>query len=84
MFWMKIDVCPELYAAPSLTHVLDLQVKVTDFLCLSLVLKFLRSLYIIKVFSRVDVWHDDRYWSKVLFCTTPTHGCDLRSRSHTF
>ena len=31
MFWMKIDVCPKLYSAPPQTHVIDLQVKVTDF-----------------------------------------------------
>ena len=52
MFWMKIAVCPKLYSAPPPTHVFDLQVKVTDFdfLCSSFMLKFLRSLYIIKVF----------------------------------
>ena len=35
------------------------------------------------VFVWVDVWHDNRYWSKVLFCTTPTHVCDLQVKSQT-
>ena len=70
MFWLKIDVCPKLYSAPSPTHVFDLKVKVTDFdfLCPSFGLKFLRSLYnSMCLISLVDVWYDDRYLSKVVF-----------------
>ena len=64
-----------------MTHLGDLEVKVTDLeiLCLSFWLKFVFvSLYLLNMLmDRVDTLHTDRYWSEVLCSTIMDHLSDF-------
>ena len=65
-YWSEVLYC-------ILTHISDLEVKVTDFeiLCLSFWLKIL-EVYLLKLLlNLVDTLPGIRYWSKLLRCTHP-------------
>ena len=63
-----------------MTHLGDLEVKVTDLeiLCLSFWLKFLNLYLLNMLMDQVDTLHVGRYWSEVLCCTIVTHQSDLK------
>ena len=66
----------EVLRSTIMTHLGDLEVKVTDLeiLCLSFWLKFFKSLYLLNMLmDRVDTLHIDIYWSEVLCCTIMDH-----------
>ena len=63
-----------------MTHLGDLEVKVTDLeiLCLKFLVKVFVSLYLLNMLmDRVDTLHIDRYWSEVLCCTIMDHLSDF-------
>ena len=70
----------EVLRSTIMTHLGDLEVKVTDLeiLCLSFWLKFFKSLYLLTMLmDQVDTLHVARYWSEVLRSTIMTHLGDL-------
>ena len=63
-----------------MTHLGDLEVKVTDLeiLCLKFLVKVFVSLYLLNMMmDRVDTLHIDRYWSEVLCSTIMDHLSDF-------
>ena len=70
-YWSEVLCCT------ILTHLGDLEVKVTDFVLKFLVIVFI-SLYLLKLWmDQLDTLHVGRYWSDVLCCTIMTHLGDL-------
>ena len=69
-YWSEVLCCT------IMTHLGDLEVKVTDLeiFVLKFLVKVFISLYLLKLLmDQVDTWHLGRYWSKVLCCTIMTH-----------
>ena len=70
-YWSKVLCCN------ITTHLVDLEVKVTDFV-LKFLVKVFRSLYLLNMLmDKVDTLHVGRYWSEVLCGTITTHLGDL-------
>ena len=68
-YWSEVLCCT------IMTHLGDLEVKVTD---LEFFVKVFISLYLLKLLmDQVDTLYVGRYWSDVLFCTIMTHLSDL-------
>ena len=73
-YWSEVLCCT------IMTHLGDLEVKVTDLenVLLMFLVKVFVSLYLLKLLmDQVDTLHVGRYWSDVLFCTIMTHLGDL-------
>ena len=71
-YWSE-DLCCTI-----MTHISDLEVKVTGFEILKFLVEVFRSLYLLKLqLDLVDTFPDVRYWSEVLCCTIITHISDL-------
>ena len=73
-YWSEVLCCT------IMTHLGDLEVKVTDLeiFLLKFLVKVFISLYLLKLLmDQVDTLQVGRYWSDVLFCTIMTHLSDL-------
>ena len=73
-YWSEVLCCT------IMTHLGDLEVKVTDLqnFVLKFLVKVFMSLYLLKLsMDQVDTLHVGRYWSEVLCCTIMTHLGDL-------
>ena len=72
-YWSDVLFCT------IMTHLGDLEVKVTDLeILLEFLVKVFISLYLLNILrDQVDTLHVGRYWSEVLCCTIMTHLGDL-------
>ena len=73
-YWSEVLCCT------IMTHLGDLEVKVTDLrnFVLNFLVKVFISLYLLKLLmDQLDTLHVGRYWSDVLCCTIMTHLGDL-------